>query len=59
VNAWSPGEVSAVVDPNPEMVPLSSKRQDLHGSITEHQLVTFVNVSQQVLIIDLKYLGRA
>jgi hypothetical protein len=59
VNTWSPGEVSAVVDANTEMVSLSSKRQDLHGSITEHQLVTFVNVSQQVFIINLKYLGRA
>jgi hypothetical protein len=51
--------VSAVVDANTEMVSLSSKRQDLHGSISEHQLVTFVNVSQQVFIINLKYLGRA
>jgi hypothetical protein len=59
VNAWSPGKVSAVVDANTEMVSLSSKRQDLHGSISEHQLVTFVNVSQQVFIINLKYLGRA
>ena len=46
MNTWTTSQVSAVVDPNAEMVSLSSERHHLHGAIAEDQLITFMNVGQ-------------
>jgi hypothetical protein len=46
MNSWSACQVPTVVDPNAEMISLSSERHHLHGAIAEHQLITFMNVGQ-------------